>query len=165
MERVKFKGATSIADKDIVEYMKEPKQTCNVVEFLQCYREWMQKDHNLDGINNFPYLSFANGSTEVFDKFYLKHMGKRLRLFRGEYYYHRIAAREWFNGNFAWVDEDSIKENDVLVVSVPFSDTGNIPENYFEVLTSCYVFDVPVLIDMAYLNITKNFNIYLLVCE
>lgn len=161
MTGIKFKGATSIADKEVLAVMQEPKQKCNVFDFLNYYREWMQKDHDLKGIDAFPYLSFANGSTEVFDKFYLKHLDKRLRFFKGEYYYHHIAAREWFKNKFAFIEEDEIKRGDVVIVSIPFSDTGNLHYYYEWLMEECCKKNVPVLVDMAYINITKNFELNL----
>ena len=155
----RFKGATSIADTDVQYKIYEAHAHCDVTKFLEKYKKWMQKGHNIEGLNNFKHLSYANGTTEVFDKFYIKHTQRRLRFFKGEYYYHNIAAREWFRNRFAYIEEDNIKNNDVVVVSVPFSDTGNLHKHYDKLMKKCCEKNVPVLIDMAYINLTKNFNV------
>ena len=43
---------------------------------------------------------------------------KKLRLLKGEYYYHRIQARRFFE-SFAWIEDEPILPNDVVVLSVP----------------------------------------------
>ncbi len=157
----RFKGATSIADTDVQYKIYEAHQECDVKDFLQEYKEWTQKGHDIDGFDKFCYLSYANGTTEVFDKFYFRHLKRRLRFFKGEYYYHSIVAREWFRNRFAYIEEDNIKDNDVVVISIPFSDTGNLHYYYDWLMKECCKKNVPVLLDMAYINITKNFKLSL----
>ena len=157
-----YGGAWSIHDYRTVNAVKkwskyfDISSKANIQGFINDYSFWMQQGHNLLGIQDFKHLAFANGTTEVFDKFYMKHTGRRLRLWRGEYFYHQIVARESFDNNFAWIDEDEIRSNDVVVVSMPFSDTGNVVENYEQIMTDCCKLNVPVLIDMAYINISKH---------
>ena len=81
-------------------------------------------------------------------------------MWRGEYFYHQIQARELFD-NWAWIEDGDIEENDVVAVSMPFSDTGGIPLGYQRVLEQCEQLAVPVMVDMAYVNLSKstNFNI------
>lgn len=159
-----YGGAKFIADTDVTASVKihcRPYNVGNVQEFLHDYAAWMKQGHNIHGIDDFKYLDYANGSTEVFDKFYVKYTNKRLRLWRGEYFYHQIQAREYFK-EFAWIDDEEIAENDVLVVSMPFSDTGGIAPGYQQVLERCEELGVPVMLDMAYINLSKssNFNVY-----
>lgn len=79
---IKFKGASSIADVEVLYKIHEGHQECKVKVFLDEYKKWMQKGHNIKGLDNFTYLSYANGSTEVFDKFYLRHRERRLRFLK-----------------------------------------------------------------------------------
>ncbi len=113
-----------------------------------------KQGHNIHGIERFTHLAYANGTTEVFDKFYQRHNNKRLRLWRGEYFYHQIQARELFK-DWAWIEDGDILENDVVAVSMPFSDTGGIPHGYQCVMEQCEQLNVPVMIDMAYVNLSK----------
>ena len=157
-----FGGAWSVHDTETVTAVKRytvPFQNVDVQKFLQDYAEWAMYDHDINGIKEYMHYSYSNGTTEAFDKFYQLHAGRRLRLWHGEYFYHQIQAREMFGKNFAWIDDGPIEVMDVVVVSAPFSDTGNIPENFDNVMQQCETLGVPVLIDMAYLNLTKNFNI------
>ena len=66
----------------------------------------------------------------------------------------------WYE-NFAWLDEDDIREDDVVLISVPFSDTGNIPHDIEYILNSCDNRNVPVMLDLAYINIAKGLEINL----
>lgn len=157
-----FGGAWSVHDTETVQAVKRytvPYQNVDVQKFLQDYAEWAIDGHDINGIKEYSHYSYSNGTTETFDKFYQFNAGRRLRLWHGEYFYHQIQAREMFNKNFAWIDDDDIKLMDVVVVSAPFSDTGNTPENFDNVMLQCESLGVPVLVDMAYLNLTKNFNI------
>ena len=157
-----FGGAWSVHDPETVQAVKRytvPYQNVDVQKFLQDYAAWTIGGHDINGIKEYNYYSYSNGTTEAFDKFYQFHAGRRLRLWHGEYFYHQIQAREMFGKNFAWIDDGPIGVMDVVVVSAPFSDTGNTPENFDDVMLQCESLGVPVLIDMAYLNLTKNFNI------
>ena len=127
----------------------------NVSQFLKDYYTWIQQGNTIKGIKEYQCLAYSNGTTEAFDKFYQKHSGKRLRLWRGEYFYHQIQRRELFT-DFAWIDEAPIDLGDVVVVSMPFSDTGTVPVDYDSVMNECIANEVPVLIDMAYVSLTKN---------
>tara|TARA_Y100000817_G_C16676686_1_gene463989 strand:- start:87 stop:704 length:618 start_codon:yes stop_codon:yes gene_type:complete len=81
-------------------------------------------------------------------------------LAKGEYFYHQMMHGLWYE-NFAWLDEDDIKGNDVVLISVPFSDTGDIPVNLEDMLNDCDNHNVPVMLDLAYINIAKGLTINL----
>jgi histidinol-phosphate/aromatic aminotransferase/cobyric acid decarboxylase-like protein len=155
-----YGGAWSIYDQVTLDFLGNIKnEKGDPASFCRDYKEWMSDGKNIQGIDKFSNISYSNGTTEAFDKFYQLHMDKRLRLYRGEYFYHQIMSRN-FN-RFNWVEDDPIRNNDVLVVSVPFSDTGNVPEKFEEILQQCDDNNVPVLLDMAYLNISniKDLNV------
>lgn len=158
-----YGGAWSIHNTEIknfvIEVGKYSYASTNIQDFLHDYRDWAIREHQVLGIEQYPYLAFANGTTEVFTSFYHKYMNRRLRLFRGEYFYHMIMSR--IMQDFAWIDQEPLEKNDVVVVSMPFSDTGCIPALYRSTMEQCEDLNVPVCIDMAYLNISKhtNFNI------
>lgn len=163
-----YGGAWSIHDKDTKKqtnywsmYGIKVSPQVDVQMFLNDYSNWMKQGHTLQGVDSYKYLAFSNGTTEVFDKFYMKHNRRRLRLWKGEYFYHQIVARESYHAHFNWIDEGSINSNDVVVVSLPFSDTGNIPTNFYDIMEKCCYKRVPVLIDMAYLNISKPIKVNL----
>jgi hypothetical protein len=119
--------------------------------FVDQYRSWItsSKLNNLKGLDLFPVMAASLGTTESFDKFYLKNRTRRFRCFRGEYMYHAASWRNYFP-DWRWIEDEPIAENDAVVISVPFSDTGDIHSRMTEVLIECTRLGVPVLADAAF---------------
>ena len=136
LKHMPYGGAWSIHDSETVEYvsLSEPAPKPDVKKFLNDYAHWMKQGHTLDGIDAYKHLAFANGTTEVMDKFYMQNTHRRLRLWKGEYFYHQIVARENFYDRFAWIDDGPILDMDVVVVSLPFANTGGIPEDFDKII-------------------------------
>lgn len=127
--------------------------------FLTQYVQWIKdsKLNNLQGLDEFKTSCYSQGTTESFDKFYLANAKRRFRCFRGEYMYHMASWRNYFP-NWKFLEDDEILPNDAVVISMPFSDTGNIhPQSNF-VLDACDKLGVPVLIDSAFFGICKDIN-------
>ncbi len=150
LKEKRYGGAWSIYDEESLNFRLQQKHIQgDPIEFLNDYKDWInQKDFDL-----FPHLSFSQGTTETFDKFYLKHHTRRLRILKGEYFYHQIASRNYFSG-VTWIDEEPLEVNDVVIMSCPFSDTGNIPVGFYNILGKCDEKKIPVLLDLAYINLT-----------
>ena len=72
-------------------------------EFFSTYTEWMPSTHNLIGIEKFTEICFTQGTTESFAQFYIRYRNARLRLRKGEYFYHQMMKGLWYD-NFAWLD-------------------------------------------------------------
>jgi histidinol-phosphate/aromatic aminotransferase/cobyric acid decarboxylase-like protein len=128
-------------------------------EFVNDYFKWFANPHIINGIEKFNSLSYCNGTTEAFDKFYHKHMHRKLRFLRGEYFYHQIMAKRFFKESSFIDDPNDISNDDVVVMSVPFSDTGNVPEHYNDIMTQCEKNNIPVLLDMAYISLAVKLDI------
>ena len=163
-----FGGAYSVYDKETVwardnlikeypnnvfsdEYIK--------TDYFETYTEWMGSKNNILKIEDFTEKCFTQGTTEAFYQFYIRYRNKRLRLFKGEYFFHQMMSRLYFGDNFAWLDEEDIDENDVVLTSVPFSDTGDTHILHDFVLNQCEKKNVPVMLDLAYINLTKHHNV------
>jgi len=137
--------------KDLVRASADDFYDANVhAQFVDAYRNWIQVSelNSLKGLDAFPVACYSNGSTEVFDKFYLKNVQRRFRCFRGEYMYHIGAYKSY--QNWAYMDEDQLRPNDALVVSLPFSDLGDIHPATSSTLDQCQRLGIPVLIDCTY---------------
>jgi hypothetical protein len=130
-------------------------------DFLGTYKNWIFSTHpNIKGWQDYNELCFTQGTTESFAQFYLRFReNKRLRLARGEYFYNQMMKGLWYKENFAWLDEDEIRQNDVVLISVPFSDTGAVPNNLENLLQQCDHNNVPVMLDLAYINIAINLEV------
>ncbi len=127
-------------------------------KFVQTYKQWMFAVHpNIKGWEDYNELCFTQGTTESFSQFYLRFReNKRLRLAKGEYFYNQMMKGLWYKEKFAWLDEDEIKPNDVVLISVPFSNTGAVPDYLETLLTECDKNNVPVMLDLAYVSLSVN---------
>ena len=132
-------------------------------QFLERFYNWIleTKSNTIIGLSQFQSKVVTNGSTEAFDKFYLKNKTRRLRYFKGEYMYHAAASKSYFEAA-PYIDDSPIDSNDVVVISLPFADTGEEHPCMDKVLSKCTELGVPVLIDCCYFgacaNLTMNFD-------
>ena len=169
-----FGGAYSVHDKELVDYrdisirMFTSRNNYSVKnaeiikqDFLQNYKQWIFSCHpKIKGIEQYNYMCFTQGTTESFYQFYIRYKNKRLRIAKGEYFFHQMMKGLWFNSKdrFAWLDDEPIKENDVVLLSVPFSDTGAIPRDLEKLLCDCDKLKVPVMLDLAYINLAVDMS-------
>lgn len=126
--------------------------------FLDQYQTWIRSTelNAVKGLDAFPVAAYSLGTSESFDKFYMKNATRRFRCFRGEYMYHQVAWRNYFP-NWSFIEPDApIEANDAVCISLPFSDTGNIHVEMHVLLNECDRLGVPVLVDMAYFGICQG---------
>ena len=128
--------------------------------FCRKYLDWINSGtlNTISGLEKFPIKCYSNGTSEAFDKFYMKHSTRRLRCFRGEYMYHQLAWRSSHPGNWSFLEDDVLDDNDAIVISLPFADTGDEHQLYQTLLTDCDRLKIPVLVDCAYYGICSNIN-------
>jgi len=121
------------------------------LKFVETYLKWIKLTslNTITGIDQFPILAYSNGTTESFDKFYIKHQSKRFRWFKGEYLYHQLSPHL----NWKFLDDEVVSKNDAVIISLPFSDIGNEHPQMQEVLRQCELLNVPVLIDCAFFGL------------
>lgn len=157
-----FGSASAILDPETVKLLREPldatvvHSTTIIDEYLHAYDSWIKTTqlNKFVGLEQFEYKVFSNGTTESFDKFYIKHHSKRFRCFKGDYMYHRLAWRNDYN--WAYLSDAPVAENDAVIISLPFADTGDKHEKYHELMRECSRLNVPVLIDCAYFGVCRG---------
>ena len=150
-----YGGAWSIHDKESLVYLQNiVPQKGHRKKFLMDYKEWIMQDNDFSGLDKFNHVDFSAGATETFGLFYNQHMDKRLRLFKAEYFYHWLMARNHFKGAVE-IGSEPLAQGDVVVISCPFSNTGNMVENFYDILEQCEDLKIPVMLDLAYINISK----------
>lgn len=160
-----YGGSFAIQDLDVLKYMSSLSLIPALYEnditrkFCKKYIEWIlsTKNNSVNGLLDFQYSVFSNGTSQSFDMFYIKNKNRRFRCFRGEYIYHQLA---WRNNwpDWLFVDQAPLTNNDALVISLPFSDTGNEHPEMRQILSICNDLKIPVLIDCAYFGICSNIN-------
>lgn len=149
-----YGGAWSIHDDESVSFVNSIEiKKGNRGAFLLDYRDWFSDKKNFKGLESYKHIDFSAGTTEAFGQFYFKHLDKRLRLFKAEYFYHWLMARNYF-ANSAELGTEPLMKGDVVVMSCPFSGTGNLPQNFYEILSQCDRLEIPVMLDLAYINIS-----------
>lgn len=160
-----FGSAFAIQDPETVKVLREPMdlQCLNsdtvIDEFLYEYDAWIKSTHSntITGLEDFKYRCYSNGTTEAFDKFYMKNATRRFRCYKGEYMYHRLAWRDKFH--WQWIEDAPLHKNDAVVISLPFANTGNKHEHYHDLMRKCSELGVPVLVDCAYFGVCRSEHI------
>lgn len=131
-----------------------------VSQFCDTYHSWIlsTKNNTVQGLDRFSQRDYSLGTSEAFDKFYIRHHNRRFRCFRGEYLYHTLAWHQQ-RMTWAWLDDEDVKPNDAVIVSLPFADLGNVHPAYTNALLNrCLQLDVPVLVDCAFFGICANID-------
>ena len=124
--------------------------------FLEKFKIWIQasKLNNIIGLDDFKELTYVHGTSQSFDNFYFKHSGKRLVTLRGDFLYHQLCVKNNMTHHF--YEEGVLQNGDCMIISVPFSDSGNEPEELHLILTECEKKGIPVWIDAAYMIMAGN---------
>ncbi len=137
-------------DVDVTETAEQIK-----ADFLTLYRDWMFRPFRFRHTELYQHACFTQGTTESFAQFYIRYrQDRRLRISRGEYFYHQMMKSLWYSDRFAWLGDDQLRAGDVVLISVPFADTGDMPAGLEDLLTQCDQLEIPVMLDFAYLNLT-----------
>lgn len=160
-------GAFAIKDPDFLRTLDQYGPDWNYVfnsnyhtnEFCEQYLEWIKHSQHSSfiGLDEFSHYAFSAGTTESFDKFYMKNHTRRFRCFQGEYLYHELTWRNCWP-NWRYIESDEIRVNDAVVISLPFADTGDKHQKYDQLMEDCCRLGVPVLIDCAYFGLVTEFE-------
>jgi len=160
----KGRNSRPIPDKKSIDFLNKtvnPKYLYDeniVPKFLKRYYEWVQQSqlNSLRGLDKFNQIDFVHGTSQAFDFWYQKHHNKRLRCLKGDYAYHKVSWKNYFN--WAYLEEDELRRGDALIMSVPFSDLGAKHPNTETLLDKCDELGVPVFIDAAYYCIVRDLD-------
>jgi hypothetical protein len=156
-----LQGSRPVLDPELQNFLSNLSYNINFTEysnlkvFTNEFSHWLNSSTNIDGLEQLE-PDFSSGTTQSFDSFYYRHRHRRFRCFVGEYFYH---LKSWIATNTNWsfiTDNDPLAPNDALILSLPFCDTGNLYENYQNVLDECEKLKIPVLIDCCYYTLTDN---------
>lgn len=161
-----FGHSAAINDNDVLQSMSVDlsKLTDKDInrQFCTEYLDWIKSHSNVQlGLDKFKYAVYSHGTSESFDKFYMKNLNRRFRIFKAEYLYHQLA---WRNSKLDWafIEDARLDNNDAVIISYPFADTGNKHDQMDFILHNCSALGIPVLIDCAYYTISSglefNFN-------
>lgn len=127
-----------------------------VPQYLARYRKWIESTelNRVSGLDQFSSVAYSQGTTESFDKFYLRNHNRRFRCYRGEYLYHELSWKH-SGVDWAYIDDMPLAAGDAVVCSFPFADTGN-QKHTKELLDQCAELGIPVLFDCAFFGICSG---------
>ena len=61
--------------------------------------------------------------------------------------------------NWQYIEDNKLRKNDAVIISVPFSDNGTLHPETEDILNICDKLKIPVLIDSAYYSISNGINL------
>lgn len=153
-----FSSGNSIKDPAIIEfiqnsnlnkYMLDPWITA---KFEDYFKNWILtgQRYSLKNFDLFKYAGYSQGTQETFLNFYIMNKDKRLRVFKGDYWWHMDI---WNKANFNWayIEDDDIVPGDVCICSFPFALTGGPHEKFNWLVEICNKTGVELLVDFIYL--------------
>jgi len=154
-----------IMDYDAIKHLEDYRPNLNYILsdskivdlFCLTYQDWIKstKLNRFYGIGDFKYAAYSNATSESFDKFYIKNNTRRFRCVKSEYVYHQITWRNsWPDWKF--IEDDALDSNDAVVISYPFSDTGNKHYLHDDILRRCTELNIPVLIDCVFSGVSSG---------
>jgi len=130
-------------------------------EFLSFYPKWItsSKLNTVSGLDTFPFKFVSLGTTQTLDWFIFNALKEKrtIRLFRGEYPYNRDIFNFDFKRDF--IDDRPLEEGDSVIISSPFSATGNMHEEYDDLMATCSNLNIPVMVDCAWFGTCYNMDI------
>ena len=160
-----FSSGNAIKDPEIINfvsnlthlslYLQDP---WTVNRFQEQFPKWVEAGtrYNLKNFELFKYVGFSQGTQESFLNWYMMHKDKRMRVFRGDYWWHMEI---WTKSNFNWsyIDDDPvIQANDACLCSYPFALTGNKHQQFDWLVEQCNHAGADLLVDFIYLPNSNN---------
>jgi hypothetical protein len=129
-----------------------------VPKFVEAYFSWIQssKLNRLKNLDKFNVVDYVHGTSQAFDFFYMKHKDRRFRCMQGDFAYHRVSWKNYFD--WAYIEADALRPNDAFIISLPFSDLGAQHPKMNEILDRCDELEIPVFIDAAYHCIARGLD-------
>jgi len=133
-------------------------------EFLEEYANWIKKSklNSFTGLDYFPNKFISIGVTQAIDDYILFCFKKklRLRMFKGEYPYARESSQIPWNEES--IDDVKLTRGDAVLISCPFSATGDKHLKWDWLVNECIKLDIPIFVDCAFFgtctDITVDFS-------
>jgi len=162
-----FQGSRAVRDIEINDFIQKIfrdnlldrglNKADNLSKFKNSFTKWLQthESSTITGLDQYQ-LDFSAGTTQSFDSFYLRHRNRKFRCYTGEYFYH---LKTWISNQIDWsfiTNDTPISNNDAVVISMPFCDTGSLHPDYEQLISTCEKLGVPVLVDCCYYPISGN---------
>lgn len=158
-----FSSGNSIKDPEVIQFVQGLNITKHLLDpwtvekFEDDFRSYVNagKNYKLNNFELFKYMGFSAGTQESFLNFYLMNNTKRMRVFRGDYWWH-MDIWEKVGIRWAYIEDDDIKEDDVCICSYPFALTGDKHTNFDWLVDECNKKNAALMVDFIYLPNSVN---------
>jgi hypothetical protein len=141
--------------KNIQSWFADVRQFTEMVDldgYVSDVKEWIlsSKECQILGLEHYEESCVSLGVTQALDQFHydILRSGRKLRMFRGEYPYNRDVHP--FSANTDFIDDRPLQLGDAVILSCPFSGSGDVHPQMYKTLDSCHQMQIPVLIDLAW---------------
>lgn len=136
-------------------WKKSPPFHC-IEEYTETFYKWITASrlNRIKGLERFKKRHLIIGTTQSFDESYFRYRGKRLRMFKGEYAYHKRIIED-----FKFIEDEPLREGDYAIISAPFCSTGDIHPHMNDVLDYCKDLSIPVILDCAYFGTCRDLEL------
>jgi hypothetical protein len=102
-----FSSGNSIKDPEIIEFVQHNDNNKHLLnpwitkQFEEAWPNWIKSGtgYQIKNLDLFTYAGYSQGTQEAFLNFYIMNKDKRLRVFRGDYWWHMDI---WSKANFRW---------------------------------------------------------------
>lgn len=160
-----LRGAKPVVDNSVKKFITELQPMNDLYnddipkQFINNFVNWIKnsKLNNLQGLEEFTNRKLCAGTAQAFDHFYWRYQHRRFRFFNAEFMYHSAFLRS--GGNYEYLEKCKLKSNDVVIISVPYSDTGSMHLQLEDILNTCNRLGCPVLLDFAYYPCSRNIKL------
>ena len=143
------------------------KRTINVTKYLDdCFIVNKFYDRIIPYLNSSEYfkikdtsvftnMDYSAGSQETFLNYMMLNKSKRLRLFKGDYWWH-LDICDSLGIDWAYIEDDDLLDTDFVIFSCPFALTGSPHINMIDILEVCEHRGIEVLVDLIYMPNYKS---------
>ena len=119
------------------------------------WRQWLTKTglNVVKGLDSMDFAHFVPGVTPCFSEFVSRYHNRRIRVSRSDFVMTKIACRLQ-NRPLVHLEDQELKPQDAVVMSLPFSGNGGVYPDYDYIIDQACKLGVPVMIDAAYFGIS-----------
>lgn len=153
---------TQLLNSNIIEDVITLKKPVDVQDiFPDVYTDWIKSSrlNKVLGLDDFPYRHISLGVTQALDDWLLYCLKERLRLriYKGEYPY----INQIVNEDLIFIEDEELKSGDAVLISAPFSATGELHPRWCETIKICTELDIPMFVDCAFFGTCYDLSISL----
>jgi len=153
-----IRKAKAIVDEDVIEVGSSVKIfndsydfsiLHDQMSFIEQYDKWIHSSQKfkIKGLDKFKVRLVTNGVTDAFSDFYIAN--KTISVMQGEYTYHRDLG-------YPVLDNiHTIPSYTALIISYPFSATGNVHPDWEKIMTVCEDKKIKVFVDCCLFGVSE----------